>query len=91
MAKTSGKSEKIVAAHHADSTLETLDRHMGQVVTQLKRQNSFWLSFVRGMLTGLGASVGVTVVLALIIFVLTQVAYWFGVESLVQPVVDTLR
>lgn len=66
-------------------------KQLRKIQTQLKRQNSFGLAFARGLVTGLGATVGVAIVVTLSAFVILQVARFFGAESAAQDFVETFR
>lgn len=85
---TSSKTEKKKSDH---SDVRDIDHNLARVANQLQKQNSLGWSFARGVMTGLGASIGVTLVLTIVVFAISRIAGWLGIETLVQPVVETLQ
>jgi hypothetical protein len=69
----------------------SVDHNLARVAKQLKRQNSLGWSFARGVMAGLGASLGVTLVLTVVVFALSQIAGWLGIETIVQPLVESIQ
>lgn len=88
IAKTS--TPKVSAASTGD-ILESLLPQVKAIRFQLARQNSLTQAFIRGLMTGLGATVGVAVVVALSVFIIVQVARLLGFESAAQSIVETLQ
>lgn len=62
-----------------------------KVTRQLKKQNSFPAAFMRGVTTALGATLGVSIILAIIVFAIDQVAKAFGVENVTHDLLQTLH
>lgn len=56
------------------------------------RGQVYWVNFVRGLFLGFGTIVGGTLVVALIIWILSQMAGWFpGLGDLIRQIIDTIQ
>lgn len=60
------------------------------LLRSLRQSNSLSLAFARGMMSGLGATVGVTFVLGILVLIISQVARLFGIEGWAQPFLERL-
>jgi hypothetical protein len=90
MASTSSAHKK-ESKSEARPDWESIDQNLARVAKQLKQQNSLSWSLARGAMTGLGASIGVTLVLTIVVFAISQIAGWLGIENIVQPLVETIQ
>lgn len=79
--KPASKSAKSSTSATKPTQLDKLNSNLTVIRKQMVRQNSLRLSFARGLFTGLGATVGVTFVVAFFAFVVLQVARALGFES----------
>lgn len=91
MPKTIDKSPEKTQAEDSHQVMRDINHHLRVIQVQLRRQNSLWHSFIRGAMTGLGATVGVAIVVAIAVFLIVHVARLLGVESAAQSIVDTIR
>lgn len=56
------------------------------------RGQVYWVNFVRGLFLGFGTIVGGTLIVALMIWILSQVAGWFpGLGDTVNEVIKTIQ
>ncbi len=58
--------------------------------TQLIKQNSLPQSFLRGFITALGATVGLSLFLAMLAIMLNFIAQALGLEGIFEPIVKSL-
>lgn len=55
------------------------------------RKQVYWMNFIRGIFFGLGSILGGTILVALIIWIISQFANWPGIGDFVQQLLDTLE
>lgn len=59
------------------------------------RQNNLWHTFGKGIVFGLGSTLGVAIIIVVLVYVLKQAQFvpWFGdkVKDFVEPIVNQLQ
>lgn len=56
----------------------------------LHRRRVYWLNFVRGLFFGFGSILGGTLLVAIVIWILSQFVHWPGVGDFFEQLTDTL-
>lgn len=86
--------EKIVKSVKTDN--ERAARH--QLLEELfndfyrSRRRVYWMNFIRGLFFGFGTILGGTVVVAIIIWILSQFAGWFPfIGDYIQQIIDAMQ
>lgn len=57
----------------------------------LRRHKVYWFNFVRGLFFGFGSVLGGTVVVAIVIWILSQLGHWPGVGDFFDQLRNTLK
>jgi hypothetical protein len=69
---------------------KSFDSVLGEIETQLKRQNSLSFSFLQGLMRGLGTALGATVLVALVTSITIQFTDAGQVSAFMQSVISAL-
>lgn len=75
----------------SETQLKKNTQALEAVELQLRKQNSLPQSFLRGFLTALGATVGLSLFLGVLAVVLNAIARSLGLESLFDPILQSLQ
>lgn len=76
-----------------DESIDELDTSVEQLDTKIERLTNvmgFWPTFFRGVIGALGAAIGATLVIALLIYILQALAGFPFVGALFQSLLDQL-
>lgn len=66
-------------------------KELFKVEKELKKQNSFSQSFLRGLITALGATLGLAIVLSALLFVIDAVAKKLGIENITNQILSNIK
>lgn len=72
-------------------TLNSINTQLAAIRRNLEKQNSFKLSFLRGLMTGLGATVGLAIILTLSVFIITSVANLVGQPDVGENIIEVIQ
>lgn len=73
------------------STAPDLSRQLAMLTRELRTANSFKQKFVGALITGFGTVIGATLLVALLIFILSQLASIELIRPLVQDIVTVVQ
>lgn len=71
--------------------IEKNTRELNKVEKQLKKQNAFSEVFLRGLVTALGATVGLSIVVSVLVVTLSFVSDSLGLQFLSDPLLNLLK
>ncbi len=74
-----------------DTTFTNMEAALIRIEAHLVKQNSFVLSFARGILIGMGTTLGATIILTTLAFVLGWIAQRLGLTQALQNIVSSLQ
>ncbi len=66
-------------------------QELEKIAVQLHRQNSWYQVFMRGLLTGLGVTIGASVMVGIVFSIFNFVARVLGLQSLIQSLLGIFK
>jgi len=73
-----------------DKKIEELNQNIKDLIVVVKRANSFYYVFLRGLLWGLGSVIGATVVAVIIIAILSSAIQSINDVSILNNIINNL-
>jgi hypothetical protein len=77
--------------NNSENQQKILIREIRELTKEVRLSNSFWRKFLLALLTGLGTVIGATVLVAVLIFFLSQLASFDFLRPFVQDIVQIVQ